>query len=265
VIGFHRLFTRLCCFLLLAGAASAADLAEIQKRGSLRVLVSEDEHPDWFSFGGGSRPGFEREMLEGFARLHRVRLDVLPVERFEDLIPRLIRGEGDVGAGLLVTEERKKVIAFTDEVMADRLVVVSRRPKPKVEALGGLRAARVGVVPGTAWADAARTAGVPEGRIVELVDSNAVLAALRSGAIDATVLSVADLIMSGKKDPDLQAGLRLGQPGSSAWGLRRQDSGLRAALDDYLRALRQGSSWSRLVVTYFGDDALTVVGRAEAK
>jgi ABC-type amino acid transport substrate-binding protein len=264
VTGFTRLSTRLC-FLLLAGAASAADLAEIRQRGSLRVLVSEDEHPDWFSFGGGSRPGFEREMLEGFARLHRVRLEVMPVQRFEHLIPMLIRGEGDVGAGLRVTQERRRVIAFTDEVMADRLLVVSRRPRPKVEALGGLRAARVGIVPGTAWADATRAAGVPEDRIVELVDSNAVLAALRSGAIDATVLSVADLIMSCKKDPDLQAGLRLGEPGSSAWGLRRQDAGLKAALDEYLRAFRRGSSWSRLVVTYFGDDALTVVGRAEGR
>jgi ABC-type amino acid transport substrate-binding protein len=246
--------------LLLPSICSAADLAEIQKRGSLRVLVSADEDPAWFSFTGGSEPGFEREILEGFARLHRVRLEAIPIRRFEDLIPTLVRGDGDVGTGLLVTEERKKLIDFSDEVMVDRLVVVSRRPRPRVQDVAAFRGTRVGVIPGTVWAEATRAAGVPEERVVPLADSNAVLAALRSGAIDATVMSVADLIL--KKDPDLQAGLPLGLPGSSAWGLRKQDTRLKAALNEYLYALRHGSSWSRLVVKYFGDDALAVLGRA---
>jgi polar amino acid transport system substrate-binding protein len=251
--------------LLLAGTTSAADLAEIRQRGSLRVLVSADEDPAWFSFKGGPDPGFEREILEGFARLQRVRLEVIPIKQFEDLIPTLVRGEADVGTGLLVTEERKKIIDFSEEVMVDRLLVVSRRPSPKVEDLGALRAAKVGVIPGTVWAEATRAAGVPEGRIVELGDSKAVLAALRAGSIGATVMSVADLSLSLKADPELQAGLPLGEPGSSAWGVRKQDTALKAALNEYLYAFRHGSSWSRLVVKYFGDDALAVLGRAQAK
>jgi polar amino acid transport system substrate-binding protein len=251
--------------LLLAGTTSAADLAQIRKRGSLRVLVSADEDPAWFSFKAGPNPGFEREILEGFVRLHRIRLEVVPIKRFEDLIPTLVRGQADVGTGLLVTEARKKIIDFSDEVMIDRLVVVSRRPSPKLESLGTLRAARVGVIPGTVWAEETRAAGVPEGQIVPLLDANAVLNALRSGTIGATVMSVADLSLNLKKDPDLQAGLLLGKPGSSAWGVRKQDTDLRAALNEYLYAFRHGSSWSRLVVKYFGDDALAVLGRADAR
>ena len=260
-----RLWLPLPMIFLLASATSAGDLADIQKRGSLRVLVAADEDPDWFAFDGAANPGFEREILEGFARLQRVRLEAVPVKQFEDLIPMLIRGEGDVGAGLHVTEERRKAIDFSEEVMPDRLVVVSRRPKPKVEELGDLRTAKVGVIPGTVWAEATRAAGVREGRIVELADSNAVLAALRSGAIGATVMSVSDLILSARKDPALQAGLLLGEAGSSAWGFRKQDTGLRTALNEYLNAVRHGSAWSRLVVKYFGEDALAVLGRAQSK
>lgn len=252
--------------LVAAGTGSGADLVEVQKRGTLRVLVAADEDLAWFSLDdAAANPGFEREILEGFARLNRVRLEAVPVKQFEDLIPMLARGEGDVGAGLHVTEERRKVIDFSDEVMPDRLVVVSRRPKPRVEQLGDLRTAKVGVIPGTVWAEATRAAGVREARIVELADSNAVLAALSSGAIGATVMSISDLILGVRKDPALQAGLLLGEPGSSAWGLRKQDTGLRTALNEYLHAVRQGSSWSRLVVKYFGDDALAVLGRADSK
>jgi ABC-type amino acid transport substrate-binding protein len=252
-------------FLASAGIASPADLAEVRERGSLRVLVAADEDPDWFNFKSGPNPGFEREILEGFARLQRVRLDVVPIRQFEELIPTLIRGEGDVGAGLHVTEERRKSIDFSDEVMPDRLIVVSRRPKPKVDDLSGFRAAKVGVIPGTVWAEATRSAGVGKAQIVELADENAVLGALRSGAITATVMSVSDLILSIRKDPYLQAGLFLGEAGSSAWGLRKQDRELKTALNQYLHALRQGSSWNRLVVKYFGDDALAVLGRASSR
>ena len=37
---------------------------------------------------------------------------------------------------------------------------------------------------------------------------------------------------------------------------------LQRALDEYVGNVRRGSSWSRLVVKYFGDQALSVLGRS---
>jgi hypothetical protein len=53
--------------LALTGGAPAADLSEIKAAGGWRVLVSADEVPEMFSFADGPAPGFEREILEGFA------------------------------------------------------------------------------------------------------------------------------------------------------------------------------------------------------
>ena len=49
--------------------------------------------------------------------------------------------------------------------------------------------------------------------------------------------------------------------GKVAWAVRKQDTALRAALDEYLGNVRRGPSWSRLLVQYFGDQALQVLGR----
>jgi membrane-bound lytic murein transglycosylase MltF len=54
----------------------------------------------------------------------------------------------------------------------------------------------------------------------------------------------------------------VGAPGTVAWAVRKEDAALRVALDDYLANVRRSPSWSRLVVQYFGDQALTVLGRA---
>ncbi len=43
--------------------------------------------------------------------------------------------------------------------------------------------------------------------------------------------------------------------------MRKEDGDLKRALDAYLTDLRRSAGWSRLVVKYFGDEALQVLGR----
>jgi ABC-type amino acid transport substrate-binding protein len=244
------------------GTAPGADLPEVQKRGALRVLVSADESPEAFSLEPGGRPGFDRELLEGFARLQRVELEPVVVKRFADMIPRLKAGDGDLISGLLVTEARRREIDFTDEVLPARLVVVTREPRPALANVAALPAETVGVIPGNAWAKAVAEAGVPPERTASFADMPALLRGLAEGKATATVMSVVDYTMAKRRDPALRAGAFVGPPGSGAWGLRRGDTALHQALDEYLAAARRSGSWSRLVIRYYGEDALEVLGRA---
>jgi ABC-type amino acid transport substrate-binding protein len=134
-----------------------------------------------------------------------------------------------------------------------------------VETLEQLRRERVGTVRGTTWTSAAGEAGIPEGSLKAFPDLGALWAALCSGRVGAAVTSVSDATLALRHEPRLQPGLLLGQPQSASWGVRKADPELRKALDDYLGNARRGPTWSRLVVKYFGDDALTILGRASKK
>ena len=83
---------------------------------TLRVLVATDEMPEMFSFEASGPPGFERELLAGFCRVHGLALEVVPVRDFDQIIPMLLRGEGDVIAGIVDTPARRERIAFSSEV-----------------------------------------------------------------------------------------------------------------------------------------------------
>jgi ABC-type amino acid transport substrate-binding protein len=87
------------------------------------------------------------------------------------------------------------------------------------------------------------------------------LAALKEGRITATVMTVSDFTLAARRDPDLVAGPFVGPAGSAGWGVRKSDAQLKAALNEHLDNLRKGPSWSRLVVKYFGERALAVLGR----
>jgi ABC-type amino acid transport substrate-binding protein len=227
--------------------------------------VSADESPEAFSFESDGPRGFDRELLEGFARLHGVKLEPVPVKRFGDIIPRLKAGDGDLISGIIATEARRKEIAFTDEVLPARLVAVTREPRPPVATVEGLAGETVGVIPGNAWAKAVADAGVAPAKTVPFADVPALLRGLREGSITATVMSVVDYTMAKRRDGALRPGAFVGLPGSGAWGVRQSDEALRRALDEYLAAARRSGSWNRLVIRYYGQDALDVLGRAHEK
>jgi ABC-type amino acid transport substrate-binding protein len=247
--------------LLAASAAPGSDLAQIKSRGILRVLAAADEDPAWFSQRGGPAPGFEREVLEGFGRMQKLRLEVVPVVRWQDAIPMLQRQAGDVLAGISVTPERRLKVDFTVELLPARSIVVTRRPRPAIRSLAELRAARIVIVPGTTWAEALEKAGVGIAQAQQAADISAAIEAIRVGHADATVTGVVDFLLQRRRYRELEAGLALGEALSSAWAVRKTSPGLRRALDAYLGELRRGPNWSRLLVRYFGDDAPAILGR----
>jgi hypothetical protein len=73
---------------LLALAASAGAVEPTPGLPArLRVLVPADEMPEMFSFDAKGQPGFERELVEGFCRIHGLGLDVVQVRDFDQIIP----------------------------------------------------------------------------------------------------------------------------------------------------------------------------------
>jgi ABC-type amino acid transport substrate-binding protein len=252
--------------LLVASAWPAsswsADLKQIEARGTLRVLVSADESPDFFSFDPATKPGFEREILEGFARLRRLKIEVVKAAQFDEVIPSIVRDQADLATGIIDTEARRKQVAFTVEILPSRLLLVGRGPRPPRNP-GDLGGDRVGTIQGTSWAETATLAGVPAASIDAFADTPALLAALKARKVPVILLSLSDYVLLRRADRELRAGPFLGVPRSASWALRQADHELQKALNEYIENLKRTSSWGRMAVGYFGDDALALLGRAQ--
>lgn len=253
--------------VLLAAGASAADMAEIQKRGSLRVLVVPVERePEFFSTKPDLPPGFDHEVLQGFANLHRLVLAVVPVpEGWPAVIPSLAAGKGDVIAGhFTVTDGRQKLLAFTMEVMPTRNVVVTRKPHRVVDTIEQLRTEKVGTVRGSSMAEAIAAAGVPPQNVDFSMVRGALPDGLRDGRVTAVVVGVETAIVAQQRDEALQIGLFLGPAASLAYGVRKGDPDLLQALNEYIRNFRRTPSWNRLLVRYFGENAPEILKKARS-
>jgi peptidoglycan lytic transglycosylase F len=251
--------------LLTAAPLAAADLADVKARGTLRVIVMPLSATDeFFPLPAGARPGFDRAVLDGFVALHRIKLEVVPVEGWDNLIPALQQGRGDLIAGrFTVTDTRLKQIAFTSEVFPSRNVVLTRKPHAPVATLEALREEKVGTIKGSSMAEAVRDV-VPAPNVDDSFPPGGLPGALVAGKVSAVVLGVESAIAAQRQDPAMELGAFVGPPRSLAYGVRKQDAALLQALNEYIENVRRTPTWSRLVVEYFGASAPDILRKVRS-
>ena len=251
--------------ILTAAPLSAADLADVKARGTLRVIVMPLSATDeFFPLPAGARPGFDRALLDGFVALHRIKLEVVAVEGWDNLIPALLQGRGDLIAGrFTVTDTRLKQIAFTSEVFPSRNVVLTRKPHAPVATVEALREEKVGTIKGSSMAEAVR-AVVPAPNVDDSFPPGGLPGALVAGKVSAVVLGVESAIAAQRQDQEMELGTFVGPPRSLAYGVRKQDAALLQALNEYIDNVRRTPTWSRLVVEYFGASAPDILRKVRS-
>jgi len=245
--------------------AAALDLPEIVGKGTLRVLVMPDtKRPEFYSLKPGALPGFDAEVLDGFAKLHKLKVEPVVVGSWDALIPALTEKKGDLIAGRFsATDSRKKLVDFTSEVFPTRMVSLNRKPKKPIETLEQLKSEKLGVIKGTSMAEAVAALGVAS--VDDSIPAGGYGDALKAGKITAAVWGVESAIALQREDPEIQLGVFLGSHASLAYAVRKGDAELLKALNDYIENLRKTQTWSRLVVKYFGVSAPEVLKKARGE
>ncbi len=241
---------------LVAALPAFTDVPAVKGR-ALRVVVAAEEAPETFDPHGDR--GFERELLDTFVRANGLELEVVVAKTHPERIDLLLAGKGDMIVAIFDTPERRQRVAFTSEVMPTYNLSATLAPHAAPASLDELRRLKVGVTKGTATAEDPAVAAI--GSLHRFESKEAMLAALRSGTVEALVMPVSELALASVKLPNLQPGVQVGTVGSSAWAVRKEDAALRTALDQHLEYVRKSASWNRLLVKYFGERAPMVLGR----
>ena len=125
-----------------------------------------------------------------------------------------------------------------------------------------LRNEKVGTVKGTSMAEVVAAAGVPAAKVDDTIVTGTLPEALRQGRVTAVVLGIENAMSEQRKDPFIQLGTFVGPPSSLAYGVRKEDTALLAALNEYITNMRRTPTWNRLVVKYFGQAAPDVLRKA---
>jgi len=259
--------TELPPLVLRVTQPDTSDWPEIERRGLLRVLVARDRTN--FFVAEGRLRGMEYELVHEFEKSlvrtpggARPQVDVayIPVA-FDQLLPALAAGKGDVAAGgLTVTAEREQLVAFTEPYLTGvSQVIVAHRDAPPLSTIEQLSGQLVVVAPGTSYVaglerlnEHLAANGLAPVRVETLGRGLATEDMLELVHCGAFAYTVADqhvaALWSGVLDglrvyPELQ----LATGDRIAWAVRRENLALKAVLDEFLVAHRKGTATGNIL------------------
>ncbi|WP_241759421.1 transporter substrate-binding domain-containing protein [Pyxidicoccus parkwayensis] len=224
------------------------DLAELRKRGTLRVLVDGSEEEALPRQGMPQEQ--DRAWLERFAEKHGMRVELIPVASFDQLIPMLREGRGDlIAADLTVTPERAKEIAFTRPLARVNEVVVGKRgaqglPHKPEELAGRTVHVRASSTFAATLKELAKekAPGLVIEAVPETLDPEELAWQVSRGERPLTVVDSHLLTAMEAYNPDVEGLFPIAEGRQLAWAVRLENPALRAALDAFLieRALTEG-------------------------
>jgi membrane-bound lytic murein transglycosylase MltF len=260
------------------------DLSGMRERRTVRALVVQDR--TGFFIDRGRPRGFEVELLEAWEqRLNagasrrelRVNVVYVPVP-FDEVIPALVAGRGDIAAaGLGVTEARREQVAFTTPLIRDvDELFVAHRAAPPLRSLDDLAGRRVHVQRGTSFSAhlhalsaglAAR--GLAPLEIVEVdprLDVEDLIELVHAGVFHLTVADghVAQLWAQVLDGIVVREDLPLRDGGEIAWAVRPGSPELLASLDAFAAESRRGSLLGNVLFRRYFQNTRWIVNPVDA-
>ena len=215
------------------------DFPELKKHGKLRILLTDTNIDVPYFPRQGLPIHFETDLIERFAQQHNLEPEWIYVDKFEDLIPWLLEGKGDViAANLTITDARKQKVAFTLPVSIATEQIITRSDD-KIKNMKGLKDRNVAMLKGTTYWDTMTrlktkqpgmklTAVSPDKSLIDILDGVA------NGKYDVTVAdsNVVDAILP--VQPKLKVAFNVSGERPIGWAVRPHADELRKALNNFL-------------------------------
>ena len=241
--------------------AQAADLKEIEARGTLKVATEDDYAP--FNFITDGQPdGFHKDILaelKSYATKFKIDQSILP---WTGLLASVSAGQYDVAiTGALVTDERLNVFDFVAPVASAQHYYVKRKGDDRNKSVADLSGKVVGVQAGSAL-----LARLPElkamleakggklGEVVEYQSYPEAYADLANGRLDYVinaVISVNDLVKT--RGDVFEKGQAVSGGGFVSWPVPKNNPQLLAFLNGFVKHLKETGKLHELQVKWFGE------------
>jgi membrane-bound lytic murein transglycosylase MltF len=268
-----------------ARSQTTDDFPKMQERGFIRVLVTFN-YTDFF-FTVGRPRGYQAELLREFQEfLNRKRIKgrprttvvYVPVP-FNQLLPALIEGRGDIAAATLtITPERKKDVAFSE--VSGRTVneiVITRSGVKDLHRLEDLSGRKVYVLRGSSYTEHLkmlnrqfRKKRLKPIRIQEadqMLQTEDILEMVNAGMVDITVADDHKAELWAQVLPNLVVypELKVHSEGQYGWAVRKNNSKLLELLNEFAKQIKPGTATGNTIFRRYYEDTRWVTNPVSEK
>ena len=241
----------MACSLLLTGCGGeekkAADAPKVLRAGT-EPAFAPFEFPQE---GSKELTGFDVELVQALGQKLGYKVEMVSMG-FDALIPALQAGNIDVAiAGMTITDERKKVVDFTDSYYTSGLMIMVRKDSP-VKSIDDLKGKTIACQIGTTGENKSRSV---EGATVKAFNTQDEAALeLKNGGADA-VIGDAPVIEYYMTKAGKEFAKTVGEKmEAEPYGIAlKKDNKLTADLNKALAEMQKNGEYDKLYTKWFGE------------
>ena len=238
----------LSCFAVIGWSAMSAHAQDVLRVGT------DATFPPMEYVDNGKRTGFDIELVEAIGKVLNKRIEWVDID-FKGLIPGLISKRFDMSvSAIYITDERKKVVDFTDSYYAGGLVAMVKEGNSGIKTLAELNGKKVAVQVGTKSVTFLGT-NYPQVQLVEVEKNQEMFNLVDIGRADAAVTGKPAAFQYVRT----RGGLRVleQQLTTEEYGmaLRKDSPELTKAVNGALAKLKADGTYAQIVKKWFSNTA----------
>lgn len=242
------------------GSVFATDtLAEIQKRGTLRVGMEPGYMPFELTNKKGEIIGFDVDMAKRMAKAMKVELELVSTA-WDGIIPALLTNKFDIlMSGMTLTQERNLTVNFaTPYILIGQSVLLKKELADEVKSYSDLNNAKYTIASklGTTGEQATKRM-IPNAKYISYETEQEGVMELANGKIDAFIY---DLPFNAIAQSQKGQGkfVHLDEPFTKeplAWAIRRGDPDFLNWLNNFMSQIKYDGVYDKIYDKWFHDDA----------
>jgi polar amino acid transport system substrate-binding protein len=241
---------------LVISACGSNNTANDKSKGEKIYKVGVDTTYPPFEFkDGNDYKGIDIDLINAIAKNQGFKIELSPLD-FGGIIPAMQAGQLDVAiAGMSITDERKKIVDFSDPYFDAGLIVVVKNDNKTIKSADDLKGKTIAVKKGTSGAKFAEDNAAKLGyKVVQFNDSPAMFQEVSNGNADALLEDYPVISYAiAQKDLGLKTvGDRLNGDQYGIALLKGQNADLLKKIDAGLAELKKDGTYDKIIKTYLG-------------
>lgn len=240
------------CAMLLAGCGG-------EKKEAAEKVLRVGTEPSFAPFefqkeGSKEFTGFDIDLIRAIGKQMGYKVEVQNMG-FDALIPALNAGNIDVAiAGMSITDERKKVVEFSDPYYTSGLIIMVNKDNNDIKTLKDLEGKRIACQIGTTGEKKSRS--VPGAQVTAFNTQSEASLELKNGGADAVINDapvVAYYLQQGGSESAKTVGEKM-EAEDYGIAVKKDNAKLAAEINKAMAELKKNGEFDKIYKTWFGED-----------
>lgn len=252
------LFIFICCFFVYQDISNTSPkhvtLKSILNAGEITVITHNNAQCYYLY---QDRPmGFEYELAKAFADYLKVKLKIKIAEKWDEMIPAIMAGEGDfIAAGLTIMPEREKMVAFSDGYLSTCQHIIVHRDNMNLNKVDDLAGKTVDVRKKTSYhkrLEEIKKQGIDLNiKLHEDLTTEELIRQVAEKKIEITIADTNIALLNRRYHPQIAITCRISDDEYLGWAANQNSVEFLEIINQYFSVIKKNGTFTKIYDKYY--------------